>query len=247
MDATVKNVLCYPLQNGAIDITAGSSFLPLQYSWSSGEVTQDLSALDTGTYHITVTDAHNCTVDSFLHVSNDNIFSIHATPDTVTVNLGHAVALTVVPIGSVLGSVVWSPSIGLTCADCTSPVSSVNESITYFIAAIDTNGCEANDVVRINVIPTYIAFVPNAFTPNGDGNNDFFEVFGNKEAWKQFEVAVFDRLGEKVFESNDMNFKWDGTYKGTVMNPTVLVYEVKVIYLNNYSEKLFKGTVTLIR
>jgi gliding motility-associated-like protein len=57
--------------------------------------------------------------------------------------------------------------------------------------------------------------------------NDYFEVFGNKQAWKQFEVQVFNRIGEKVYESNDMNFKWDGTYKGVLINPTVLVYTCK--------------------
>lgn len=247
MNAAVKNVLCFPLTNGAIDVTASSSFLPLQFSWDNGAVTEDLMGLDTGLYHITITDSHGCTVDSLMHVANDNIFSIDATPDTVTVDLGHAVALNVVPMGSVFGTVTWTPSNGLSCSDCVSPVSSTNESITYYVTGIDTNGCVANDVVRVNVVPNYIAFIPNAFTPNGDGNNDFFEVFGNKEAWKQFEVEVYDRWGEKVFESNDMNFKWDGTYKGTMMNPGVLVYTVKVIYLNNYSDKLFKGTVTLVR
>ena len=155
--------------------------------------------------------------------------------------------MNVVANGSVFGTVLWTPSNGLSCSDCVSPISSTNESITYYVTGIDTNGCVAKDVVVVNVVPNYIAFIPNAFTPNGDGNNDCFQVYGNKEAWKQFEVEVYDRIGEKVFESNDMNFKWDGTYKGQMMNPTVLVYTIKVIYLNNYSDKLFKGTVTLVR
>lgn len=247
MNASVTNVLCFPLQNGAIDVTAGSSFMPLQYTWDNGAVTEDLFGLDTGTYHIIVTDSHNCVVDSVLHVSNDAIFSIDATPDTATINLGHSVTLNVVPNGSVFGTVLWTPSNGLSCSDCVSPISSTNESITYYVTGTDTNGCVAKDIVVVNVVPDYIAYIPNAFTPNGDGNNDFFEVFGNKEAWKQFDVEVYNRIGEKVFESNDMNFKWDGTYKGQMMNPTVLVYTIKVIYLNNYSDKLFKGTVTLIR
>jgi gliding motility-associated-like protein len=85
------------------------------------------------------------------------------------------------------------------------------------------------------------------FTPNGDGANDFFEVFGNKEAWKQFEVQVFNRWGEKVYESNDMNFKWDGIYKGVGLMPAVFVYQVRVVYLDNYTDQLYKGSVTLVR
>jgi gliding motility-associated-like protein len=85
------------------------------------------------------------------------------------------------------------------------------------------------------------------FTPNGDGNNDFFEVFGKKEAWKQFEVEVFDRWGERVYQSNDMNFKWDGQYKGKDLPPAVFVYQIHLTYLDNYTDKLFKGSVTLVR
>jgi gliding motility-associated-like protein len=92
-----------------------------------------------------------------------------------------------------------------------------------------------------------VIFIPNVFTPNGDGNNDFFEVFGNKEAWKQFEVQVFDRWGEKVYESFDMNFKWDGTFKGKDMMPAVFVYQIHITYLDNYTDKLYKGSVTLVR
>jgi gliding motility-associated-like protein len=105
----------------------------------------------------------------------------------------------------------------------------------------------AVDTSNIIVIPIYEIYIPNAFTPNGDGNNDFFEVFGNKAIWKQFEVQVFDRIGEKVFQSNDMNFKWDGTYKNVLMNPAVFVYQIHLTYINNHTEKLYKGSVTLVR
>lgn len=247
MNATVTNVLCFPLTNGAVDITASTSFPPLQYLWSNGAVTPNIASLDTGTYSITITDSHNCQADSVFHVSNDDIFSIDATPDTVTIDLGQTVNLNVTPTGSTFGSVIWTPSNGLDCSDCASPVSSALSSITYNVTGTDVNGCVATDVVHVNVIPKYIVFIPNAFTPNGDGANDFFEVFGNKEAWKQFEVNVFDRWGERVYQSNDMNFKWDGMYHGKLLNPSVFVYMVKVIYLDNYSEKLFKGSVTLIR
>lgn len=244
---TPVNVLCYPLQNGYITLSATSSFMPLQYSWNNGATTQSISSLDTGTYSVTVTDAHGCTASDVYHIGNDSVFSIDATPDFVTIDLGETVNLNVQPIGSSFGSVLWTPSYALNCSDCISTISSPVESVTYHVTATDINGCLAYDTVRINVVPKYVVFVPNVFTPNGDGANDYFEVFGNKEAWKQFNVEVFNRLGEKVYESNDMNFKWDGTFKGVLQNPAVFVYLVKVVYIDNYSEKLFKGSVTLLR
>ncbi len=247
VNGVVTNVLCFPLQNGSIDIVATTSFPPLSYLWSNGSTTEDLFALDTGIYSIVITDAHNCTADSFFYVGNDSIFSIDATPDTVTIDLGEIVNLNVTPFGSSFGTVFWIPAHGLNCTNCTSPVSSPLQSITYQVTGTDVNGCIATDTVRVNVIPAYTVFIPNAFTPNGDGANDYFEVFGNKEAWKQFDVKVFDRWGEKVYENSDMNFKWNGVYKDRLLNPAVFVYTVKVVYIDNYSEKLFTGTVTLIR
>jgi gliding motility-associated-like protein len=130
---------------------------------------------------------------------------------------------------------------------CANPVSSAIQTITYMVTGTDVSGCISTDSVLVTVVPSYVFFIPNAFTPNNDGNNDNLEVFGNKEAWKQFEVKVFNRWGEKVFESQDPNFKWDGTYQGRSSNPGVFVYLVKLVYLNNYTDKVYTGTVTLIR
>lgn len=246
MIGNVTNILCFPLKNGAIDVTASSSFMPLQFEWSNLSSTEDISALDTGTYSITVTDAHNCTAEQTFAVGNDSVFTISATPDETTIDLGQTVQLNVSATGSSFGSVVWTPSYALSCTDCFSPTSTPYEDVTYVVNAVDVNGCTAVDEVVIHVIPKYVMFAPNAFTPNGDGNNDFFEVFGNKEAWKQFHVALFNRWGEKVYESDNMNFKWDGSFKSGIV-PGVYVYAINLVYMDNYSEKLFKGTVTLLR
>lgn len=245
--ANVSNVLCFPLNNGSVAISASSVFLPLQYVWSNGETGATISNLGTGAYSVTITDAHQCQVDSVFYVENDSAFSIDANPHFSSIDLGQSVSLNVSSTGNNISSVSWIPANGLSCIDCSDPVSSPIQSITYFITAMDNNGCIATDTARVNVVPKYVVFLPNAFTPNGDGVNDFFEVFGNKEAWKQFEVNIFNRIGEKVYESNDMNFTWDGRYKGVLLNPAVFVYTAKVVYIDNYSEKLYKGSVTLIR
>ncbi len=108
-------------------------------------------------------------------------------------------------------------------------------------------GCVDSVQHAVTVYQEEVLFVPNVFTPNGDGNNDFFEIFGKKDGWKQIEVLVFDRWGEKVFESNDMNFKWDGIYKGEKMMGGVYVYLLRIVYTNNHSDKIHKGSLTLVR
>jgi gliding motility-associated-like protein len=77
--------------------------------------------------------------------------------------------------------------------------------------------------------------------------NDYFEIFGNKAALKFVEVQIFDRWGEKVFDSNDINFKWDGIYKGAQLNPGTFVYQIKAVFLDNHSEDVYKGSLLLLR
>ena len=89
--------------------------------------------------------------------------------------------------------------------------------------------------------------VPDAFTPNGDGNNDYFQIYGNLEGLVFMEVQIFNRWGELVYQSNDGHFHWDGVYKGVLQLPQVFVYQIKLVYLDGHNPGLKKGSVTLIR
>jgi gliding motility-associated-like protein len=101
--------------------------------------------------------------------------------------------------------------------------------------------------VNVQVTPLYDVYVPNVFSPNGDGNNDYFQVYGNKDAWEEFSIQIFDRWGEKVYESGDMNFQWDGSYRGEKLPVGVYVYEFNVVYINSHPDKLYTGSITLLR
>jgi trimeric autotransporter adhesin len=87
-------------------------------------------------------------------------------------------------------------------------------------------------------------FVPNAFSPNGDGHNDVLKV--NGICLQTMTFMIFNRWGEKVFETNDQSVGWDGTYKGDEMNTGVFVYRLEG---KTYDGKAFssKGNITLIR
>ena len=88
-------------------------------------------------------------------------------------------------------------------------------------------------------------YIPNAFTPNADGNNDAFKVFTNCPL-NFFRCMIFDRIGEKVFESHNPLESWDGTYRGSKLGPAVFVYVITYVSANDQTETL-KGSVTLIR
>jgi gliding motility-associated-like protein len=119
---------------------------------------------------------------------------------------------------------------------------------TYLIKLTARNGqCEDTTSRLLQVKPYLQLYVPNVFTPNNDGVNDFFEVFGNKQDLDYLYVKVYNRLGEKVFDSYDNNFKWDGTYKGLPLQPAVFVYTIETSGVSEDDIRLMKGSITLLR
>jgi len=94
-------------------------------------------------------------------------------------------------------------------------------------------------------IPKAVMYIPSAFTPNGDGVNDFFGV--KAEGLQQFNLQVFNRWGELIFEADSISELWDGTYDGRMIASTdVFVYQVKAIGKNGSPLPEERGTVTLV-
>jgi gliding motility-associated-like protein len=116
----------------------------------------------------------------------------------------------------------------------------------YKLIVTDSNGCIGTDSIAIkdSACPQYV-YVPNAFTPNGDGRNDLFRAV-LAGAVSEYTFAVYDRLGRMVFESNDPSVGWNGTTAGT--QQPVGTYVWMCIYrLYQQPQRLQKGTVLLIR
>ena len=140
---------------------------------------------------------------------------------------------------------LWSPSRGLNKTDIPNPVAHLDEDITYVVKVTTLEGCFAYDTVKVRVFKTAPdIFVPNAFTPNGDGKNDCFGVrkWGNVTI---LEFSVFNRWGQKIFSTKNANDCWDGTFKGIKQDPGGYVYMIKGKTV--CGEVSLKGVVMLIR
>ena len=129
------------------------------------------------------------------------------------------------------------------CANCQNPIATPQETITYTVTVEDSS-CIATENVTITVLYEIVVFVPNIFSPNGDGNNDILYVRGKGIISLSF--MVYDRWGEKVFESTRLEQGWDGNFRGKKMNPAVFVYSLDVSF-NDGTSLYKKGDVTLIR
>lgn len=141
----------------------------------------------------------------------------------------------------------WSPATGLNMTDVKEPIVNASQSETYNLTVVDEFGCENNIEVPINVVGSCgdDLFVPNTFSPNRDGKNDKLYVRGRGIIGLEV-FRVFDRWGNLVFETNDINQGWDGVYKGKMMHPAVFVYYYQAVCSNGFVVSR-KGNVTLIR
>ncbi len=143
----------------------------------------------------------------------------------------------------------WNPTIGVSDPTIANPVLSPPQTTTYKLE-FNVDGCIASDTINIQVvdpstIPCDRVFLPNAFTPNGDGLNDLFGISNPLvvQSIKSFEI--YDSWGGKMFTTSDVYAKWDGRFNGVEVNPGVYLY--KVVFDCKGSEKLQQGSITLMR
>ena len=139
----------------------------------------------------------------------------------------------------------WAPAAGLDTTRGFNPIATPTTSTTYTVAIVDSStGCTAIRQVNITILHNNKFFVPNTFSPNGDGYNDVLYLRGNNLYGIRF--SVFDRWGEKVFETTDASIGWDGRYKGKDLDPAVFMYIITVNYSDNKTVNE-SGNVTLVR
>lgn len=214
-------------------------------TFSTTGVFENLSA---GMHKIYAVNNFGCDTTFMIEVPEPLPASVDIMPDDTTILLGESIQLFgyLKPYGlDAISAYSWTPSAGLSCVDCYNPVAQPYKSNnTYHLTIFYNNGCFASSFVNIKVQNNLELFVPNLFSPNGDGFNDKFEVFGF--GIRDFKMKIFNRWGEKVFESNNQSDSWDGMFKGVMQNPDVFTYLLQVVYLDG-KEVTRKGTITLVR
>ncbi len=245
----VVNPLPVPSVNGTQSICLGKSavlnagggtgytWMPIAGLSSSNIANPVASPLVTTTYTVTI-------YNGICSIKDSEVVIVNAIPvisvccDS-TINLGQNVQLN--SSGGV--SYLWSPSTGLSCYTCPDPIASPLQTTTYSLIVTSDSGCSSNLNLTIDIICGSI-FIPDAFSPNDDGQNDILYVRG--DCIKTMLFVIFDRWGNKVFESTSLNYGWDGTYKGQPMNIGDYVYYLNAT-LYNGSAYTKKGSVALVR
>ena len=200
-------------------------------------------------YNVTVLNKkYGCRfVDSlFVDISPISFIDLTAWADKDTIFEGTSTILHVRPKGF---NIDWTPAYSLNDASLADPVASPRKTTLYNVVLKDSRiDCRKDTSVQVFVIPVLCdepnIFVPNAFTPNGDGKNDVLYVRGS--FIEKINFMIYDRWGEKVFESNDVKKGWDGTFRKKELDPAVYAYYLEVDCIGG--KKFFKkGNISLLR
>ena len=145
----------------------------------------------------------------------------------------------------------WSPVDLLSCSDCFNPIATLERNMTYEATVTNIAGCKATDVINIKVLcDNSLFFMPNTFTPNGDGNNDRFYPMG-RGIKKVNQFSIYSRWGELLYRvenvpANQPSIGWDGFFKGMELKPDVYVYFLDATCTND-DRVYLKNDISLIR
>ena len=260
--------LCFGADNGfvVIDTTYGGNNGIYRYSLDCTNFQLDtlFAGVASGTYTVCAQDVRGCTASAPITVGQppelqvaiytQGITNVNGVP-TVTKDLGEIVTLSTTvndPLAQL--TYAWTPTTWLKCgADTTCHTVTVQplEPTEYTVQVTDKAGCTSSARVLIDVQKVRNLFVPNVFTPNGDGNNDILTIFGGNGVTRIKVFKVFDRWGEKMFEAynfqpNDPTFGWDGKFHNQAMNPAVFVYFLEAEFIDGLTIP-YRGDVTLLK
>ncbi len=227
------------------------------YSWSPStglSATNIANPVATPTantqYQVIGYDNHHCFTDTgYVNVSVGPNPLLEIGPD-ITASTGSTVTLSPQTQNGPIVSWSWSPSTNLSCSNCPNPTVTVANNQSYVLSVTNSYGCVVQDTVDLfTFCKGSQVFVPNAFTPDGDGLNDVLMIRGIGVQIKSF--RVFNGWGVLIFEKQNFNpneprYGWDGKVRGVPATPDVYVYTAEVV-CDNGLVYTYKGNTTILK
>ena len=209
----------------------------LAYVWQDNSVSQTFSANTNGLYWVEVTDTFGCKSRDSINILTSALFL--TAPNDENIQLGQSVQL----IPQTNGTITWTSDPSLSCSVCQNTLASPTDTKTYYLTA-EKDNCTLSATVRVNVAKGFYLYLPNTFTPNADTRNDILRPYTNYTG--SFLLDIYNRYGERIFHSTDVNKGWDGTYKGKAQ-PMGSYSFMMQYYINNSFPQQEKGSILLIR
>lgn len=256
----ISDATCFGDGDGFIAVdTVENGTPPYLYSFNGGPLssTSFFPNLEAGEYTLLIEDANGCSQELSFGVGQPDELNINLNSniegDDQIVELGDGVILTIqssIPFEE-LDSVQWLPPLSVECDTCQTNTIFPTGPMTFSVM-VQEGDCVATDDITIFVSKDLDIHVPNVFSPNGDGDNDYVIPFANEDAVLIINsFLIFNRWGEEVYTiynipPNDIAFGWNGTQRGKPLDPQVFVWFAEVVFVDG-TTKIFKGDVTLVK
>lgn len=232
----IVNPTCFEDGNGSIDVSVIGGTPTYSYTWSNGSDTPEINGLSAGNYTVTVEDENNCV----------GIYEFTLTqPNSLTVNLNSPLNFhehNITYFGGSDGLIETTINGGTSPYDCSwSNNLSTNEQNNlsagvYYVIVTDANGCKAMDSIKLTE-PSLLE-LPTIFTPNADGDNDFFDIHGI-DAYPNNELIVVNRWGNVVYEEEKYHNTWKGTHKNGEELPDGVYFVILKINTNEIEKNTY--------
>ncbi|MFQ5447301.1 MAG: gliding motility-associated C-terminal domain-containing protein, partial [Saprospiraceae bacterium] len=256
---TISDVSCFGRTDGYIlidSITNGEPPYLCSFNGSAFSAVKQFTNLLPGEHSLVIQDAAGCQTTVNFQIGEPEEVSVNIEGsfegNDPIVNLGGSVTLEIItnPPFGLLDTVVWMPDTMVNCSNCQQNEVTLNQQTTFSVM-VAKDGCEATDQLTVFISKDHPVYVPNAFSPNEDGRNDIFMIYGGKSITKIKSFLVFNRWGETVhqyfnFQPNDPVAGWDGYFRGRRMDPGVFTWFAEVEFVDGLTEVL-EGDVTLMR
>jgi gliding motility-associated-like protein len=251
LQTSLSNISCFNKDDGVIFIDSIIGGVePFLYSLNNNAFTQfnSFPNLPAGTYTVNVMDSEGCESSQEVILNNPTEFIINL-GENIFLALGDSVG--VEPISNLpVQDFIWAPTYNFTCDSCLNQIVTPMSTTVFQLTANSENGCVDTDEITIFVEKNRKVFVPNVFSPDGDGNNDRFKIYTDNSAESIETFKIFNRWGALLYEENKVAPKlmkgWDGRFKGRDVNPGVFIYFMELKYIDGRVE-MVKGDVTLLR
>lgn len=249
----VTDVICNGESSGTIGLQATGGTPPYQYSADgvNFQPSSTITDIPAGDYTLTVMDMQGCLATAEAFVDEPVALVVDAGEDQ-TIELGFTANIRAV-VSAFPVTFQWLPADSLSCIDCPNPVAAPSESTSYLITVVDDDNCVALDSITITVTKNRPVYIPNAFSPNDDGINDYFTIYGGPATRSIVNFQIFDRWGAQIFVGTDLPMGqddeskgWDGKINGEVVTPGVYTYFAEIAFIDNFVV-LYEGDITVVK
>ena len=207
-----------------------------------------------GEYLVRMIDSTGCSITKSLTIGQPNPIEVNLGPDQeIQLGLPSPVINALITSPSSIDTLIWSPIDNLVClaSDCSSVEVSPVETTTYTLTAVDINGCKGIDEIVVKVKNVRNVYFANIFSPNKDGENDYFQAVTGPGVERILSFNIYDRWGNLIFTKSNYipdpagTDGWDGTRDGLKLDPAVFVYTAKALFIDGKVID-YTGSVTLI-